>query len=102
MYAYTCIILMYFIFQRQFHLLLTHKILINFIMNHLFINTFLIISVNYLSSIKPNGLAFINPMLITLIEYYPQSYIQFSMYLKLILINFKLILLILIGLMSLG
>ena len=65
---------MYFIFQRQFHFMLIDKILINFTMNHLFINTLLINSVNFSLSNKSNGLAFVNLMLI---EYYPSLLLSF-------------------------
>ena len=75
--------------------MLIYKILINFTLNHLFINTLLINSINFLFQISQNGLAFVN---LVLIEYYPSLYSVFLVS-QFILINFMLILLMLIHLM---
>ena len=68
MYAYTHIIHMYFIFQRQIHFILIHKSLVNFAIQHLFINTIFIDFCKFFLLIKPIGLAFVNLKLITVIE----------------------------------
>ena len=69
MYAYTYIIHMYFIFQKQIHFILIHKSLVNFAIQHLFINAIFTRFANFFLLIKPNGLVFVNLKLIIVIEY---------------------------------
>ena len=66
MYAYTDIILMYSIFQRQIHFILTHRCLVSFAIQHLLINT-IFTYIAYFPLIKPNGLVFVNLKLIIVI-----------------------------------
>ena len=71
MYAYIHIILIYYIFQRQIHFILIHKYLVNFTIQHLFINVILANFINFFLLVKPNGHALVNLKLIIVIEHYP-------------------------------